>query len=533
MTDVPVTSCGRALDAAAHVPPRLTLDTLRPYVGILGVLLGSLMATLGSRVTSFGLADLRGGLHAGFDEGAWITTCFGLGQMAVGVACPYLGAIFGARRVLLVGIGLFFTASLLAPLSPNLDAYLAMQVLGGIGSGTFIPVTISFIIRSLPARLVVFGLAVYAMNSEFSQNVGAALEGWYVEHWSIAWLNWQYCAALPAMVACVIVGVPREPINMGLLKKLDWPGVLYAAAGFGLLYAGLDQGNRLDWTRDGLIAGLLLAGSLVTACFVIRELVVAETPFLNLRLLVRGNLVLLMLLLAGFRFIILSTAYVIPTYLQVVQNFRELQVGPVLLLIALPQFALVVPLGWLLQRVDGRWVLSFGALLIAAACLLATDLTSQWATWDFLPSQALQAVGQCFALTALVVLIVGSINPADALTIGALLQVSRLFGGEIGTAFMQTFVRVREQIHSNLLGLHVDPLAPDTTDRLLAYRGAVGAHTADFGNAGAQATRLLAGVTTQQSSVLAYIDGFAAAAAGAFLCMLLAAWLRPSTPKRG
>ena len=34
-----------------------------------------------------------------------------------------------------------------------------------------------------------------------------------------------------------------------------------------------------------------------------------------------------------------------------------------------------------------------------------------------------------------------------------------LFGGEIGTAFMQTFVRKREQIHSNLLGLHIDPLA--------------------------------------------------------------------------
>ena len=46
-----------------------------------------------------------------------------------------------------------------------------------------------------------------------------------------------------------------------------------------------------------------------------------------------------MLLLAGFRFIILSTAYIIPTYLQAVQNFRELQVGAVLLWIALPQLA--------------------------------------------------------------------------------------------------------------------------------------------------------------------------------------------------
>ena len=59
-----------------------------------------------------------------------MTTSFGVGQMLVGVACPYLGAIFGVRRILLLGIALFFIASLLAPLSPNLAAFLAMQFLG-------------------------------------------------------------------------------------------------------------------------------------------------------------------------------------------------------------------------------------------------------------------------------------------------------------------------------------------------------------------------------------------------------------------
>jgi MFS transporter, DHA2 family, multidrug resistance protein len=39
-----------------------------------------------------------------------------------------------------------------------------------------------------------------------------------------------------------------------------------------------------------------------------------DTPsFLNLRLLLRGNLLLLLLVLAGFRFIILSTSYIIPS----------------------------------------------------------------------------------------------------------------------------------------------------------------------------------------------------------------------------
>ena len=143
-------------------------------------------------------------------------------------------------------------------------------------------------------------------------------------------------------------------MNTALLRDLDWPGLAYAAIGFGLLYAGLDQGNRLDWSGSGLVNGLLLAGGLMTLAFVGRELVTPR-PFLNLGLLLRGNLPLLLLLLAGFRFIILSTAYIIPTYLQTVQNFRELQVGAVLLWIALPQFVIVLPLGC--PAATGRWAL--------------------------------------------------------------------------------------------------------------------------------------------------------------------------------
>ncbi len=424
----PLSGIGRTLHSLPVSQQPLGAGSLRPYIGIVGVLLGSLIATLGSRVTSFGMADLRGGLQVGFDEGAWITTAFGVGQMVVGVASPYLGAIFGVRRVLLNGIVLTFTASLLAPLSQNFGAFLAMQVVGGLGSGTFIPLTISFIVRNLPARLVIYGLAVYALNSELSQNIAASLEGWYSDHWSWHWIYWQYCLLLPLMFGCVSFGIPREEVNTSLARDLDWLGLVYAMVGFGLLFAGLDQGNRLDWSNHGLIVGLLCSGSLVTLLFVARELWTLR-PILNLGLLLRGNLLLLLLLLVGFRFIILSTAYIIPSYLQEVQHFRELQVGSVLVWIALPQFAIILPLAGLLRQLNGRTVLAFGAGLIGMACWMAAGLTGEWVTDDFLPSQVLQAIGQSFALTALVVLIVRTVNPADALAIGCLIQISRLFGG--------------------------------------------------------------------------------------------------------
>jgi hypothetical protein len=43
--------------------------TTRPFIGVVGALLGSIISTLDRRITTFGLADVRGAVHAGFDEG--------------------------------------------------------------------------------------------------------------------------------------------------------------------------------------------------------------------------------------------------------------------------------------------------------------------------------------------------------------------------------------------------------------------------------------------------------------------------------
>lgn len=120
-------------------------------------------------------------------------------------------------------------------------------------------------------------------------------------------------------------------------------------------------------------------------------------------------------------------------------------------------------------------------------------------------------------------LAVRSINPADVLTIGCMLQISRLFGGEIGAAFL----RMREQLHSNLIGLHVDGLSSVTAERLAAYPGVLGSRTADAASLVAQAGKLLGTAVMQQASVLSYIDGFLAAGFGAFLCLVPVALMRP------
>ena len=69
-------------------------------------------------------------------------------------------------------------------------------------------------------------------------------------------------------------------------------------------------------------------------------------------------------------------------------------------------------------------------------------------------------------------------------------------------------MRVREQVASNLLGLHVQANGALVTERLTAYAGAVQARSDGPADAAARAASLLGSAVRQQASVLSYIDGF-------------------------
>ena len=507
-------------DRAAHAPPAISA---RPFIGVLAVLIGAIISTLDSRITSFGLADVRGAVHAGFDEGAWITTAFTVGQMMIGPISAWLGGVFGPRRVLTISVVVFGISNSLLPLSPNLGYVFAFQAISGLASGTFIPLAIGFVVQNLPAQMVIYGVAAYSLNLELSLNIAASIEGWFDDYWSWKWIFWDTALLTPLMLICIVVGMPRQPINRALLKTADWVGMLYASVGFSVLYAGLDQGNRLDWVNSGLINALLLGGTLLLVVFVIHELTY-KRPWINLRFAARGNMPLLLLFISFFRFVILSTSYIIPQYLVTVQNYRAIEIGGALKWVALPQFLSAPAVATILRFVDARLMMALGFTLVGCACFMAGQLTHDWVSEDFLPSQLLQAVGQSFGLTSLVWFSLKHLEPSEIFTFGAVLQTGRLFGAQLGSAFVQTFVRVREQTYFNLIGLHVNAGSFLTDQRLEYYAKIVGDRSIGDPEASARATALLARAVQNQAYVLAYIDGFMVlgfAVIGALLLMLL------------
>src|SRR5215510_9617238 len=114
-----------------------------PLLGILGVIMGAGIASLAARLLSLGLADLRGHLGLGIDEGAWVGTAFNTATVFIGPLTVYLGALLGARRILLVGGLVFATVSASLPFVPNYSLLIVLLAIAGLSSGTFYPLTIS------------------------------------------------------------------------------------------------------------------------------------------------------------------------------------------------------------------------------------------------------------------------------------------------------------------------------------------------------------------------------------------------------
>jgi DHA2 family multidrug resistance protein len=132
------------------------------------------------------------------------------------------------------------------------------------------------------------GIAAYAFRFVFSRNIGSSLEEVYSEsgHWQ--WIFRQNVVLAPAMIALIWLGMPRHAIDRDLLNRTDWGGIVFAGLGFGLIYAALDQSNRLDWLNSGVVVGLLVAGDVLVAAFIINEAVVAS-PLIHLRVMVQTH----------------------------------------------------------------------------------------------------------------------------------------------------------------------------------------------------------------------------------------------------
>ncbi|HWO39044.1 MAG TPA: MFS transporter [Candidatus Acidoferrum sp.] len=520
-----------ARGAAAAIPSEVST---RPLLGILGVVIGAGLVTLTGRMLSLGLADLKGHVGISFDNGAWLDSAYNASLMFIGPFTVYLGGLLGPRRILLFAAGIFTLACVFLPLIHSYSLLIVVLAIAGLTSGTFYPLTLTFALRNIPLRYLPFTIALYATFVDGAVNIAPSLYGWYRNHLSWEWMFWNSAAIAPVLIVCIYFGIPAMPPRKKSGPAPSFVGFLYLSAGLALIFAALQQGERLDWFRSGVFNACFWSGGLFLLCALIRRLrgpnFLVALPYLR-----NWNTLLLGALLFWFRFTLCTTIILIPQSLAI-RGFEASQIGPAIIWSAVP----LIPVAFtaallLLRRFDPRLLLAIGLACTAFAAWLNSQYSSTWAAENFFRTELLTGVGQAFAFIGLVGCIVlqaifaGALaKPEWVLTFSAFFHTIRIFGGTAGAIYMGHFLAQREKLHSNLLGLHVTGGDWTTIQNFHAMTAGLYAKSYGMAAAGARSVDLIAARLRLQAYSLSIIDGFLLIAWSCVCALIFVALLRKS-----
>jgi MFS transporter, DHA2 family, multidrug resistance protein len=520
-----------ARGAAAAIPSEVST---RPLLGILGVVIGAGLVTLTGRMLSLGLADLKGHVGISFDDGAWLDSAYNASLMFIGPFTVFLGGLLGPRRILLFAAGIFALACVFLPLIHSYSLLIVVLAIAGLTSGTFYPLTLTFALRNIPLRYLPFTIALYATFVDGAVNIAPSLYGWYRDHLSWEWMFWNSAAIAPMMMICIYFGIPPTPPRKKSGPAPSFVGFLYLSAGLALIFAALQQGQRLDWFRSGVFNACFWSGCFFLLCALIRRLrgpnFLVALPYLR-----KWNTLLLGALLFWFRFTLCTTIILIPQALAI-RGFEASQIGPAIIWSAVPLLPVAVTAALLLLRkFDPRLILAAGLACTAFAAWLNSQYSSTWAAENFYRTELLTGVGQAFAFIGLVGCIVlqaifaGALaKPEWVLTFSAYFHTIRIFGGTAGAIYMGHFLAQREKLHSNLLGLHVGSEDWLTNQNIHGLTAGLYAKSSGLATAGARAVDLVAARLRLQAFSLSIIDGFLLIAWSCVCALILVALLRKS-----
>jgi MFS transporter, DHA2 family, multidrug resistance protein len=531
ITTRPPTPREFARATATAIPSEISTRSL---LGIIGVLIGAGLVTLTGRMLTMGLADLKGHVGISYDQGAWLDSAYNASLMFIGPFSVYLGGLLGPRRVLLFAAGVFTATCAFLPLIHSYSLLVAALIVAGLTSGTFYPLTLTTALRTSPLRFLPITMAFYATAIDGAVNVAPSLYGWYRDHLSWHWMFWNSALIAPVMMICIYFGIPAAPPRKKDGAAPSFVGFLYLSAGLALMFAALQQGERLDWWRSGVFNALFWSGAFFTVCALIRRLW-GPNALVALPYLWRWNTVLLGSLLFWFRFTLTGTIILIPQSLAI-HGFEADQIGPAVIWSAAPLLLITFAAGLLmLRKLDPRLLLAAGLNCTAFAVYLNAQYTTAWSAANYYRTELLMGIGQSVSLIGLVGCIIlqgvfsgGLTKPQWILTFSAMFHTIRLFGGTAGAIYMGHFLAQREKLHSNLLGLRVTQGSWITDANLHALAAGVYAKSSGAAAAAARAADLIAARLRLQAYALSLIDGFLLVAWACFLGLLLTALLRKS-----
>ncbi|ANK84868.1 MULTISPECIES: MDR family MFS transporter [unclassified Rhizobium] len=510
MATLQIAAIGNSLTrpaAAAPATPAVT-SPLRMWSAVVGSTLGAFMAVLNIQIVNASLADIQGAIGAGTDDGGWISTSYLIAEIVVIPLSGWLARVFSLRNYLLANAILFLIFSVACAFAANLQQMIILRAIQGFAGGVLIPMAFTIIITLLPKAKQPVGLALFALSATFAPAIGPTIGGYLTESW-----GWEYIFYVNLVPGALMVGLlwaslDRTPMNLKLLAKGDWPGIVTMAIGLAALQTVLEEGNKEDWFGSDFILRLSVISVVSLTLFIVIELRAAH-PLLNLRLLLRRNF--------GFGIVanfllgiaLYGSVFVLPIYLTRIQGYNSEQIGMVLAWTGIPQLLLIPLVPRLMKRFDVRLLIIIGFALFAASNFMNVHMTGDYASDQLFWPNIVRAIGQALVFTPLSAIATAGIEQENAGSASALFNMMRNLGGAVGIALLQTFLSKREQYHSNILTHSVSVFEEATRDRIARLTAHFMSHgVSDQALASHKAVVAIALKIRKQANIMAFSDAF-------------------------
>ena len=487
---------------------RPAMSPLRMWTAVVGSTLGAFMAVLNIQIVNASLADIQGAIGAGTDDGGWISTSYLIAEIVVIPLSAWLARVFSVRNYLLTNAVLFLLFSVACAFAANLQQMIVLRAIQGFSGGVLIPMAFTIIITLLPKPKQPMGLALFALSATFAPAIGPTIGGYLTENWGWEYIFYVNLVPGVLMVGMLWISLDRAPMNLSLLAKGDWPGIITMAVGLAALQTVLEEGNKDDWFGSPFIVRLSVIAAVSLTLFLIIELR-ASHPLLNLRLLVRRNF--------GFGIVanflmgvaLYGSVFILPIYLTRIQGYNSEQIGMVLAWTGIPQLILIPLVPRLMKRIDARLLIIVGFALFAASNFMNIYMTSNYASDQLFWPNIVRAVGQALAFTPLTAIATAGIEQENAGSASALFNMMRNLGGAVGIAALQTFLTKREQFHSNILTNSVSVFEEATRARIANLTNYFMNHgVSDQALAAHKAIVAVAASLRKQANIMAFSDTF-------------------------
>ena len=411
--------------AAPHPHPRRWRT-----LGLLGV--AQLMLILDITVVAVALPSISADLGLGRQQLTWVVSGYTLAFGGLLLLGGRAADLFGARRLVLVGLGLFAGASLLAGLAPTGWALLAGRVAQGLSAAVLSPSALSLVVRMFDGAERDRALGIWSALGGAGAALGLLLGGALT-----AGPGWPWVFFVNVPVGLLLGLGLRRALPRDLAGRspgrLDLLGAALVTAATGtLLYALIQAGDR-GWT-SAATGGLAATAAALYLAFVLRARRAAH-PLMDLGLLVRRPVAVGTLLVLVATALMITVFFLGSFYLQRHRGHDALETGLLFLPVALATMTGSTVAGRVLARLGPRLLGAVGLGVGAIGMWVAATAGGSVAMVVGI-SVAGAGTGVVFVVASATAL--GQVSPHEAGLASGIVSTFHEFGAALGAAVVSS-----------------------------------------------------------------------------------------------